>query len=645
MSASGRPSVWKLDVDDVYPRQGIWGFDLAPTGQALAFVLQRDKRAKVVEGSGNQGRRIATDLQADIVLLPAEGGYPEPITTSGEVTGAPRWSPDASKIAYLRAEQLIVMSPSGDTALTAFRGALYEPPLDAGDYWLGGLRWSPDSSALVVATHDEGRTALRLIGADGRDAREVFSIEGFILTWDWSPDGRRLAVVSRSVGGMTGHLHVVDAKTGDATVITDEGDYEYQKPAAAWLPDGRIVLRSNRSGWSKLWTLDDVRRVPEPLTTGEHDERSFRISPSGDSLVCESRRGQPDGGTALWSVPLGEGDPTLLTDHAGVNVPIGWSVDGAVVYWHSSPTEPGDLWRTAIGGKESGCQRLTRAAPANLARRLRQPEHLTVTGEDATTFTTLVYLPAQFNSGEAYPAIVWVHGGPAAEHRLEYEPLYNWLANEGFVVASPNYRGSTGFGVAHMTAVSGAGVGNHDLTDVLATARFLRSLPYVDATRGVGVGGHSWGGYLALMAAVRAPGDFSCVVASAAISDWHVQQGSTEVRYYDRWLLGGWVYDVAERARERSPISFVDRLTAPMLLYHGEEDRDVPFEQAQRFVDAARLARKEVQHRFFPHEGHSNKLPDNQRDFLDGTSTFFKRYLQHWNFVNNPCGDQIQYGK
>lgn len=253
----------------------------------------------------------------------------------------------------------------------------------------------------------------------------------------------------------------------------------------------------------------------------------------------------------------------------------------------------------------------------DLERKLRAPEEVTITSEDGTRIPALVYLPAYFQDGERYPAIVWIRGGPAAVSRFEFKPFYNWLANQGYVVITPNYRGSTGYGVAHMLAVSGEGVGKHDLQDVLATRQYIMSQPTVDLRRGVGVGGHSWGGYLALMAVTHAPEAFACAVAGAAIADWRIQQSQTEVRYYDRWLMGGWIYEQSERARDRSPVSAAAQISVPLLVYHGEEDRDVPFAQIGTFVEAARCAGADVEYVTYPSEGHSNRLPRNQQDTLE----------------------------
>ncbi len=272
---------------------------------------------------------------------------------------------------------------------------------------------------------------------------------------------------------------------------------------------------------------------------------------------------------------------------------------------------------------------------------MRAPEEVLITHDDSTQIPAFIYLPAYYQEGQRYPAIVWIWGGPTSMCRYEFQPLYNWLANQGYIVISPNYRGSIGYGMKHMLAVIGEGLGKNDLSDVLTTGRYVRSLPYVDVARGIGVGGHSWGGYLALMAVARAPDDFSCAVAGAAISDWFIQQAQTDTRNYDYWLLDGWAYELEKRTLERSPVNFVEHIKVPLLVYHGEEDHNVPFLQAMTFVEKAQQAGVKIEYIGYPGEGHGNKKMENLQDMQDRIRSFYRRYLHAWNFRDNPCADQV----
>lgn len=279
--------------------------------------------------------------------------------------------------------------------------------------------------------------------------------------------------------------------------------------------------------------------------------------------------------------------------------------------------------------------------------------------ESGHKFHALLVRPPGYHgaSERAFQPLVWVHGGPMTHFAYDFNPLLSWLAGLGYLVCVPNFRGSTGFGVDYMDEVFADGCGTADLSDCAACVQFFRSLsdPQLDLQRGVGLAGHSWGGYIALMGMLRCHSDadtslFSCGVASAAISDWHVQQRHTEVRYYDYVLLGGWVYQpsIAERARKAAPLTYAKDLRAPLLVLHGERDDDVPFKQCSAFVDAARGSAHplaSVTSVTYAGEGHGmgGWSPETQKDAMRRIRDFLRIHLKPWDFTDNPHGDLTAY--
>ncbi len=636
------PELHHLNVNEVYPRQAIFGFQLAPDGRRFAFVCQRDLR--VAEINDRDGRKLQGTPVADIGFLANAGGYPQQLTTSGDFTNPAIWSPDGAWLTCEHGEGLLVMAADGSQRRLVYRGKLHHPPVPqapgagaTGEAQWGYPRWSPDGASILIAVREQFQTILRLVRADGKAQRDVFALDGAIIGWDWSPDGRRIVCVTRNEDGWTGDIQVIDVQSGETRVLCQENHYAYLMPVAAWASDTQIVFRSNRSGWAKLWIASADGGEVTPLSSGSWDDYAFRVSPTGEHVVYASRAAQPGSGDDLWIVPSAGGEPVRLTRHGGINAPLAWSRHGEIFYWHAGPTERGDVWAVSAEGGPS--RRLTWSTPIDLARKLLAPQEVVIENE-GVAIPTLIYLPTYFQPGEQYPAIVWIHGGPTMVARADFAPYCNWLANQGYVVMVPNYRGSVGYGVAHMNAVAGDGVGKNDLSDVLAAAEHIRTLPYVDLTRGVGVGGRSWGGYLTLMAVTQASDAFSCALADAAISDWFVQQAKTEVRYYDHWLMGGWVYEQSELAGDRSPINSVARLKIPLLVLHGEDDASVPFSQIETFVARARQAGAAVDLASYPLEGHSNRKPEHQQDALERTRAFFCRHLQAWNLRDNPSGHQ-----
>ena len=157
-----------------------------------------------------------------------------------------------------------------------------------------------------------------------------------------------------------------------------------------------------------------------------------------------------------------------------------------------------------------------------------------------------------------------------------------------------------------------------------------------------GVGRLRFDFHAGLLAATRAESPFSCVVASAGIADWAVQQKCTEVRYYDRWLMGGWVYEEAVRARvARANPEPVVRV--PLLLAHGRADTDCPFAQIKTFAEKA--ASPLLETLFLEGEGHgpSGWSEEHRKEYLDAIARFLRQNLEPWNCVDNPHGDVTAY--
>ena len=628
---------YRLNALEVYGRLGIAGVALSPDGRTLAYTHVRERRAE----EDKEGKRIKVTTLGDVFLLPAAGGFPQQLTNSGDVAQAPVWSPDGQRLLVQRQGQLqsISADPAAGAAkpVVLHKGGLFAPNLPGGDAPFGAPRWSPDGTWVLTATRDGHETTLVLLGADGRQTRQLLTVEGYLTAWDWSPDGRTIVVVTRHEDAHTGDVRLVDTQSGAARVLWEERAYAYREPVATFLPHAsgtRLLFRSNRSGWSKLYIAAADGSDVRALTTGKWDDDAFRVSPDGAQVVFASRAAQTGTQDDLWVVSAQGGEARRLTTVGGVNYPIGWAGED-VLFWHATPADPGDVWSARSG------KRVTSSAPLELTRKLPTPTEVSFTSGDGTRISALLYLPAYHQEGNRYPPIVWIRGGPTAVSRYTFSGQPAWLANEGFAVITLNYRGSTGHGVPFMEAVAAEGVGKLDLEDVLAAAEHVKTLPCANLTRGVGVGGHSWGGYLTLMAATKAPEVFSCAVAGAAIADWTVQQAKTEVRWYDRWLVGGWLYEREAHARDRSPITHAEQLKTPLLVMHGEQDTDVPFAQIGPFVDRAKKSGAPVEYITFPNEGHGNRLPKNQQRYLDQARRWFRRYLQPWDFRENPTGDQV----
>ncbi|MCX6031763.1 MAG: prolyl oligopeptidase family serine peptidase [Chloroflexi bacterium] len=637
MGTAGRT----LDSADIYLSQDIYGFDLSPDGRTWAFLTLFDEAAEEARAHGTRGDLTVRPI-ADLTLMPADGGYPQPFHLGHLTLSNPHWSPDGHSLAFGGRDGLWIASTRTGKARCVARERVFQLNLGEVSTPIRQLRfdslwadvlWRPDGHQLLYITDDEGTQQFWLVAEDGSTKIRLRTVEGQVVSRQWSPDGRSVLFTARDWDGNTGGIWLLDADSRQAQRLSVENDCFYARPLAAWTPKGdMVVFRSNRTGYAKLWTMRPDGTQVSQLTYGANDDTLFRLAPDNVSVAYASRNGCL-GSEDIWSVPLSGGEPRRLTSQPGINRPLAWSEDCRTLYYfHSSPTEPGDLY--SIREMDPSPQRLTVSRPPWLVGALSWPEEVQVACEGGCIYT-LIYKPPDFDPDRHYPAVIWIKGGPTTSSRLAYEPLLHWLAGCGYVVACPNYRGSIGFGVEHMNGGARGQAGLADLNDIATVAQYVKSLTFVDGEH-VGVAGKSWGGYMTLMAITHYPDVFSCAVAHSAIYDWSIQQAEENVRHYSYWLYGGWANEIPEHFADRSPITLADQIRTPLLITHGKADKNVPFVQVKAFVERARAAGAEIETQFYENEGHGLKLVKNRSDYHQRTAQFLDKHLKPWDFRTNP---------
>jgi len=524
--------------------------------------------------------------------------------------------------------------------------------------------------------------------------------------------GAQIAIVHRLANAMIAEVVVVadrgnnddgtsSVASSSATVLAVDCRQEYCPPQVAFLSNGALLLRLNalllengehlrrtqgveelpkdtlRHGLWLINNLETPQLKPVDVMLGGHGTydccngsygrpgavEGFKIDNTRTRVVVTARRTGTKTITYsdnLFQLQLGE-EGTLEaklveTEESGKGCKIAVAIgENSIVYHHRSPTETGDLWMSGFDLSPGKKARLTETMPLSLKCKLTTPTEVTIYNHaNDLPIHAQIFKPA--GEGPLQP-LLWLHGGPMAQFSFDYNPLLVWLASCGYLVMAPNFSGSTGNDLAFMNRVLADGCGVTDLSDCLACANYLKTEavtlePRLDTSRGVAVGGHSWGGYLAFMCMLQQEQNgesvFGCGIAAAGITDWFVQQRHTEVRYYDYALMGGWVYkeEVAARAREVSPITKATELRAPILILHGEDDIDVPFQQIPKFVEAAKRsphAGASVEYHSYKGEGHGMSGTEAQADYLNRVKTFLRVNLKPWDFTDNPHGEVTAY--
>lgn len=610
--------------------QDSFGFDLHPERRQWAFVSKW--------GKANDGKDGDEKMQliADLHLMPTEGGFPQSLGLAGMGLGAPLWSPDGRYLAWTGSRGVWIHDLAAQTSKCLFAGetCAIDPNkmcASGGQFYVQALWhplvWHPDSRSLYYVAQEDDLQSLYEVAVDGSQMRRWYQADGQILGKAIAPDGHEIALSMRFWDGHSGQLLRIARHDGSARQVCALTDKFYLSSLVAYAASGELIFRANQDGWARLWRQAGSD-APQLLDETPADVTSFVVAEQTVYYV----RSLPAFQDAVCSCPLDGRPHELLAPRETGRLLLGVNPVARELYlYQSQAAEPGDLYCCRWEAQRE--ERLTRSHPLSWERHPVRVEFL------AAPCPTVVYYPPDFDAAKSYPALIWIKGGPSTSVRQNYQAWPQWLAREGYLVACPNYRGSTGFGVAHLSAGAHGEAGKADLEDIAALAEALKTLPWVQP-QNLAVLGHSWGGYLTLMAVTRYPDMFKCAMASAGLYDLMQQQLLEDVRHYTYWLYGGWSYEQPERYAERSPLTQAGQLKTPLLMFHGKADPNVPFAQLKSFVEAAEKTGAPLETHFFEGEGHSYQGLANRKKFYGRALQFLDRHLKPWDFKKIPQGGQ-----
>ncbi|MCC6163994.1 MAG: S9 family peptidase [Acidobacteria bacterium] len=402
------------------------------------------------------------------------------------------------------------------------------------------IGWLPDSETLIFAGDDqqdnerntELTSDLFVVSRTGGEPRRLTTNPGAERAPAVSPGGDRLAFLHQSRAGAETDLIVVDlAPDGSfrGTPRNLTASWDRVPGAPRWTPDGRRLrfdAESNGNAHVFEVAVDGTPRV-RAVTTGDVQIRA----------ASESR-------------------------------------DGAVMaYRLDSPLSPAELYVSA--GDGSAARQATRFNAAWLAGvTLQAPERLTWKVADGTEIEGWLVKPIGYVPGRSYPFVLKIHGGPHTQYGNTWFSTFHILSGSGFFVLYPNPRGSSGYGHAFTYATRGKW-GELDSEDYLrGVDAVLARYPDIDPKR-LGVSGGSYGGFMSNWLSATTT-RFSAVVTSRSITNWESWYGTSDAQRLTEYEFGGTPWEARDVYRRLSPISYVERVTAPTLIINGENDWRTP---------------------------------------------------------------------
>jgi dipeptidyl aminopeptidase/acylaminoacyl peptidase len=556
-------------------------------------------------------------------------------TTQGGKQGL-KWSPDGSAIAFVNDGALWSVSIKGGQPQR-----LTEGRKGAGDPRTASDRnpqWSPDGNWILFETGRRGNADLGIVSKDGLTTTLLTTSPADEENAAWSSDGSRIAYIARSPEHFSGQLLVADFdrtagrfKDAPKAIYTAKDDrgggWALRRPE--WTPDGKtIAVVLQDSGWDKINLISAEGGAPQPITSGASEDEAPVYSPDGKQIAFVSNRGNLEE-RHVWIATADGSNPHPLA-RVGVGLDGGpiWSPDGQKIFFqHSSSFEPASLAVAPVEGE--GARILISTQPVNFAHTgLPQPEVVRYKSKDGLEIAAILYKPRDYSAEKKYPAVLWIHGGPEGQDALGWDPWALFLAQHGYVVLTPNYRGSSGYGEKFRNLnVEDSGGGEVD--DVALGAEYLVAKGLADKER-IGIGGGSHGGTMVAYEVTKRPELWHAAIELYGVVDRASFIERTNRPSAIRWTakMGGTPEQKPEVYRKANILADVPKITSPLLIQHGEDDPQVPPYESVQFTEALKKAGKPYLYFTYPKELHGFSQREHRLDAWRKQLAFLNDYLQ-----------------
>jgi dipeptidyl aminopeptidase/acylaminoacyl peptidase len=605
------------------------GYDLGelrwdPAGRQVFYT-----RGGSLEGGG----------PVNIMSLPA-GGPPQMVWAVSLAGGSPR---------AIGAGNSPNVSPSGNVVAFLSGGQIWTAPLAGGASTQlvhdrgedSQLVWSPDGSRLAFVSTRSDHSLIGVLDVAKQTIAWMAPSVDTDLAPEWSPDGRRIAFARTPAGGgyefkprregSPWSIWVCDPTTGAGRPIwaaTAGAGSVFEATLSdrvlMWVAGDRIVFPWERTGWIHLYAIPASGGVPVEVTSGGAFEVfNTALSPDRRRIVYSANSADTDR-WHLYETALSASPPRRVTGGEGIEDYPVIASDGRLVALHSTARDP--LRPVTVDGAV-----MSDLAPSSIpadfpTARLVEPQAVTFAASDGLTVHGQLFLPP-VGRRKPGPAVLFFHGGPVRQMLLGWHPMdaysfmygmNQYLANEGYVVLSVNYRGGIGYGLNYREAPGFGPAGASEANDIRGAALYLKSRHDVDPAR-IGIWGGSYGGLMTALGLARDSDLLAAGVDYAGVHDWRPLLPPAELALSPK--------GTEELAYTSSAISSMETWKSPVLVVQADDDRNVPFAQSVELVEAVRKHHIAFEQIVLPDEIHDLLREHSWLTLFHSADDFFGRKL------------------
>ncbi|NIM14059.1 MAG: prolyl oligopeptidase family serine peptidase [Candidatus Aminicenantes bacterium] len=622
----GVHNIWLAEGPDFQCRQ-LTNFE-KDDGKGLSIMGFIEKGAAVIfsqSGTFNPAHDPKWDGKSILYKLNCQDGKMEKLAE----TGWAEVSPKTNLLAYSKKGELYIFSP-GEEAKKRMK--------TRGD--LARLEWSPDGSKLVMESRRgefPHRYSYILIYDPGQE--KITYIDASVYSDfrpTWSPDNKRIAFLRRLTHGHRSlitarkfpvadpwEIRVADVENGKTIKVWKSPPADsFAYVRIAWLDNEHVVFLSEGDGWRHLYAVPAAGGEARQLTKGKFEVEQFTAVPSLKKVFFNSNANDIDR-RHIWWVDI-RGNMKPVTKVNGIQwSPVVTGNNRYIAYIGSTALMPAQVYVKPINGGKA-VKLAGDTLPDDFPKKLVIPKQVIFKSEDGWKIHGQLFNPPKSFKGKR-PAIMYFHGGPVRQMLLgfHYSSYYHrcyamnqYLASRGYVVLSVNYRLGIGYGRVFREVPDAGPRGCSEYRDLLAGAKFLRSLEYVDSNR-IGLWGGSYGGLMTALGLARNSDLFAAGVDLHGVHDWNQWQAWASERENDN----------NRTVWKSSPLSDIHNWRSPVLLIHGDDDRNVPFSETLWLVETLERQGVEYELLVFPDDVHSFLLHQNWVKAFKTAGSFFDRKL------------------
>jgi dipeptidyl aminopeptidase/acylaminoacyl peptidase len=644
-------------------------FASSPDGRNIAWVINDHGKRNIIVKLGSELPRIITNYTQDdgqeisqiafspngTIILFVRGSFANPASLTEGTEQAIYFKDLTSKSpgppAKITKGSNPVFFKDGIRFLFSRDGQIFESTLDvnASPKQLFIARgsntdpvFSPDGRS-VLFTSSRGDHAF--VGSYNLDSKRIVWMSPDVSNDSqgvWSPGGDLVAFI-RTPGTKVDELDnitvgtrfsivVADAKTGKGNIVwqspSDDGGFSqwYTNQPLAWTRSGRLLFFSEQNGWNHIFSMTPAGGDIKDITPGDGEVENFVIDPAGANIYFDGNREDIDR-RHIWKSDVATGAVKAVT--SGESIEMSPAFAGNVLYCFKTTYNTS---KTLVRVEESA-KAVVQAYPQKLAvyapNNFVKPEPVIIKSADGMSIHGQLFINR--NIPGKRPGIVFMHGGPIRQMLLGYHygdyyintyAFNQYLASQGYAVISVNYRCGTGYGKDFRRVKTQGPRGASEYQDVVAAGKFLQTLPEVDPAK-IGLWGGSYGGFLTAMGLSRNPELFKAGVDIHGVHDWAFRARNFSPG--GGWGIGKNDMDLAFKS---SPSSDLSKWTAPVLMIHGDDDRNVAFQETTDLATKLREKNVPVEVLVFPDEIHGFLRYETWSRVFDSAKDFFDKQLK-----------------